>query len=337
MTTTTFHTKLHGVTHANGDGSHRQDLIEELADALEERGPLELAALREADSAFDRNAIGVFDTEGRQLGYLSRQVAKSLAPLMDVGIPVSLIAEVVTGGGLSQNYGVNVRVSYDPEDRRPTVDRRSIPPSSQSRPSTPVSTAEPPKKQAPHLRLSVAATPAGVPKWVSTEEFLAAARRHGLDQVAVSIDYEVTAEGYVQRFNYVLLAPFNQPSTAKPGTVSHLESLPVQDARLRDWRGRDDGGSLWFQDGYRLAAARELCEPTHGTYPPFGREVSAFERVRGFGSLLERIGEAGLQPQIIGSGMGPIIEWAKNTARADEDSEFRAEMDASHGPVRRHR
>ena len=337
MTTTTFHTKLHGVTHTNADGNHRQDLIEELSDAIDESGPLELAALREPENAFDRNAVGVFDTEGRQLGYLSRQVAKTLAPLMDVGIPVSVVAEVVTGGGLSQNYGVNVRVSHDPEARRPPVERRSVQPAPPSRSSTSVSTAERPKKQALKPRLSVAAAPAAVPKWVSIEEFLAAARKHGIDQVAVSIDYEVTAEGYVQRFNYVLLAPFSQPSTVRPGAVNHLETLPVQDARLRNWRGRDDGGSLWFLDGYRLAAAHETCEPTRGTYPGFGREVSAIERVRGFGSLLECIDEAGLQPQIIGSGMGAIIEWVKNTGRAAEDPEFRAEMEASHGPTRRHR
>ena len=124
MTKASFHTKLHGVTHVNADGSHRQDLLEDLFDALEEAAPVELEARREPDNAFDPNAIAVFDGGGRQLGYLSREVARQLGPQMDRGARVRVLAEVVTGGGLSQNYGVNVCVSGPSGSAQPRRRRR---------------------------------------------------------------------------------------------------------------------------------------------------------------------------------------------------------------------
>jgi len=331
VTKASFHTKLHGVTHVNADGSHRQDLLEDLFDALEEAAPVELEARREPDNAFDPNAIAVFDGGGRQLGYLSREVARQLGPQMDRGARVRVLAEVVTGGGLSQNYGVNVCVSVDTLARRRSLGQRSTPAPTPGRHSAKASTQRPPTAMSSS---SVTAQGAGSPRWVSTEVFLAEALRHRLGQVAVSIDYEVSADGYVERFNFVLMAPLHQQPTDRGGDIDQLEALPVQDARLRDLRGRDDGGSLWFLDGYRLAAKAEWVEPTRGAYPPFGRQVSAVDRVLEFTALLERIHRAGLVPQIVGSGVGPIVEWVKNTARAADDPRYRAELDRSHGPVR---
>ena len=107
-----FHTKLVGVTHRNPDGTERQDLIEELEDAFELAGEIPLGLKREPKNPFDPNAIAVLDPEGRQLGFLSRKVAETLAPQLDQGVAVTVVATAATGGGLTQNSGVNVRVSY---------------------------------------------------------------------------------------------------------------------------------------------------------------------------------------------------------------------------------
>lgn len=103
-----FHTKIVGVTHANPDGSDRQDLLEDLADVGDEGRGIELQLRREPENSYDRNAIAVLDPRGRQLGYLSKDVASSLAPQVDHGVSVRCRVSEITGGGLEMYYGVNV-------------------------------------------------------------------------------------------------------------------------------------------------------------------------------------------------------------------------------------
>ena len=106
-----FHTKIVGVTFPNVDGSNRQNLIEELEEKSQtSQSPLPLFLRRERMNPYDSNAVAVCDSGGRQLGYLSRQVAVTVAPFIDRGERIRAEVARITGGGLTQNYGVNIRV-----------------------------------------------------------------------------------------------------------------------------------------------------------------------------------------------------------------------------------
>jgi hypothetical protein len=303
----TFHTKLVGVTRKNIDGTNRQDVIEDLEEELAANGALELGLRREPHNPFDRNAVAVLAPDGRQLGYFSATVAEALAPVLDCGAAIEVVAVAVTGGGLTHHYGVNVKVSSGEAPSARGEPRRDGPRDSDG------------------------------PEWISTAEFLARARRLGLDQVAISLDYQVGDHGHVQRFNFVLMGPFAQQATAQPGQVDHLSELPPQLGPLRGVLGRDDEGNVWFLDGYRLPAGQDFLDGVRRDGLPIGRRVSAEDRVLEFFTLLERLDRAGLQPQIIGSGIGPVVQWAQYTMRAATEPEFREEVERALGPVRRSR
>ena len=101
-----FFTKIVGVSFENENGSARQELIAEL-----ESVPCALSLVRECDNPHDNNAIAVFDTKGRQLGYLSRHIADQMSKVMDAGIHVQAHVMQVTGGW-PLHYGVNIKVIY---------------------------------------------------------------------------------------------------------------------------------------------------------------------------------------------------------------------------------
>ena len=101
-----FFTKIVGVSFENENGSARQALIAEL-DSV----PCMLSLVRECENPHDCNAIAVFDGKGRQLGYLSRNIADQMAKVMDAGLHVQAHAMQVTGGW-PLHYGVNIKVMY---------------------------------------------------------------------------------------------------------------------------------------------------------------------------------------------------------------------------------
>ena len=101
-----FFTKIVGVSFENTNGSSRQDLISEL-----EGLPCPLTLTREHNNPHDENAIAVMDTQGRQLGFLSRNIAEQMAPIIDSGLLVKAHAVQVTGGW-PLNYGVNIQIHY---------------------------------------------------------------------------------------------------------------------------------------------------------------------------------------------------------------------------------
>jgi hypothetical protein len=107
-----FYTKLVGVTFANQDGSDRQDIIEELDDLLLTHPSVKLILNRAPNNPYDHNAIEVHDQKNRQLGFLSRSVSETLAPLIDNGIEVGCILEQITGHSLDQNFGINIQIIY---------------------------------------------------------------------------------------------------------------------------------------------------------------------------------------------------------------------------------
>ena len=107
-----FFSKIVGVTFANPDGSDRQALIEDLDDMLQSSPFVDLLLKREPENAYDSNAIQVLDGKSRQLGYLSRSVCTTLAPIMDNGVEVKCNLEQITGHSLDQNFGINVQIIY---------------------------------------------------------------------------------------------------------------------------------------------------------------------------------------------------------------------------------
>jgi hypothetical protein len=105
-----FHSKIHGVTKRNDDGSNRQTIIRDYV-----RPGMQLIVKREPDNPYDEFAIsfwvktrtlGIFETE-RQIGYLDSCIASDLAPYLDKGGWTRITVKDVTGGG-DRNYGVNI-------------------------------------------------------------------------------------------------------------------------------------------------------------------------------------------------------------------------------------
>ena len=108
-----FKTKISGVTFSNEDGTNRQELIEELDEQMRDGDNIELTLQRDSGNAYDANAIAVLGPDGVQLGYVSRKMAEEIAPIMDRGIRMRALVLAITGDGLTQNFGVNIRVWSD--------------------------------------------------------------------------------------------------------------------------------------------------------------------------------------------------------------------------------
>jgi single-stranded-DNA-specific exonuclease len=102
-----FPTKVMGVSFEG-----RQNMVAGLVPGYE------LQLLRQPDNPADSNAIAVLYGE-MQVGFLRKQIAKHLAPLIDAGIRYRARIEHVTGGRDGKNYGVNIRVE---RDRAPRID-----------------------------------------------------------------------------------------------------------------------------------------------------------------------------------------------------------------------
>lgn len=297
-----FFTKVAGVTYQNADGSLRQDIIKELHKVWRSEVAVKFTLRREPYNPYDQNAVAVLDSQGRQVGYLSRQIAEFVASKMDKGESVSAELQAITGDGFTYNYGLNIRVVVPATPRRPT------------QPSTNKSQSE-----LSYYRGDV--------ETISTHTFLSQATRAGLQQLALSIAYEVGNDGFVRKFDFVLMGPVEQDSGARPGVVTHVHRVPKFIGSLVGVLGRDDPGNLWFSDGYRLPVSREYLATVRKAGHPIGQRVLAVERVNAFFDLLQRIADAGLQPQIVGSGLKPILQWAEYTHRASHDPGFREEME----------
>lgn len=94
----TFITTVVGVTFDN-----RQEVISKM-----EKGD-KLALIREIENNYDDNAIAIYNSVNMQIGYLNKELSKSLAPLMDSGTIYE--AEVVrVKGGENLNFGVDIKV-----------------------------------------------------------------------------------------------------------------------------------------------------------------------------------------------------------------------------------
>ena len=105
-----FFTKVVGVTFPNEDGSSRQDIIGGLIDSLD-KGDIPLSLERQLNNQHDPNAVAVRSPSGKQLGFLSKQVSETIAPILDDGTEVEAKAITITGGW-PMHYGVNIHLSY---------------------------------------------------------------------------------------------------------------------------------------------------------------------------------------------------------------------------------
>lgn len=110
--------KIHGVAFTNPDGGHRENIIAARCRA----GDL-LYLVRELHNSHDKDAIQIrrveFDGKharvAEQLGYISRELAVTLAPEIDSGTMfLARIAEITGPLERGHNVGVNIEILEAP-------------------------------------------------------------------------------------------------------------------------------------------------------------------------------------------------------------------------------
>ncbi|MCL2437835.1 MAG: single-stranded-DNA-specific exonuclease RecJ [Coriobacteriia bacterium] len=112
-----FHTKLVGVTFEG-----RQELIEKLT--LDDK----LELLRDTNNDFDQNAIAIVASrlrgiKGGQLGFLNRDLARELAPVIDDGTDYHVRVADITGGSEDTSArGVNILIARADAEESATQD-----------------------------------------------------------------------------------------------------------------------------------------------------------------------------------------------------------------------
>jgi len=104
----TFFTKAVGVTFEG-----RQEVLTQLC-----VGDV-LSVVHEADNQFDPNALALMTAHAHQVGFLRRQIASALAPLIDAGATYVANVREVTGGDGRHSLGVNVQIVRTDEPARP--------------------------------------------------------------------------------------------------------------------------------------------------------------------------------------------------------------------------
>lgn len=83
--------------------SYTQELIKKLNSGEE------LYLVRYPDNPYDANCIAVNSATG-QVGYISKDLAKTLAPLMDSGTTLCCFVTVIIGGNNGYCFGVNIEI-----------------------------------------------------------------------------------------------------------------------------------------------------------------------------------------------------------------------------------
>lgn len=103
----TIYSKLSGVTHHNRDGSNRQEIIAGLC------YPGQSLLLIREPNQYSQDNIGVY--VAYQVGYVSPELSREIAPLIDAGVPVEARITDITGGTEEKpTRGVNVEFAvYD--------------------------------------------------------------------------------------------------------------------------------------------------------------------------------------------------------------------------------
>ena len=107
-----FYTKIVGVNFPNtgSNTENRQTIIHQLFMANRLAPGQELALEADFNNLHDSNAIKVIAPDGRQLGYLSREIAASVATKIRQGHICQAFVDSVTGGSNGYLYGINIRL-----------------------------------------------------------------------------------------------------------------------------------------------------------------------------------------------------------------------------------
>ena len=113
--------KVQGTTFTNEDGINRQSLLRRLA--AYPQNMVSLFFQRDYDNSFDSNAIQVkAKVSGikscHTIGYLKRDHAFFVAPLIDEGYDCIVVFQNITGGQYGLYYGCNFTYSYFAKKRK---------------------------------------------------------------------------------------------------------------------------------------------------------------------------------------------------------------------------
>ena len=101
-----FHSKIAGVSHANPDGTERQDIIKNC-----KVGEV-LLLLLDPDNPVSKTAVKVSRVSGEQLGYLPSRLGGEVYRLLIKDQPVHAHISDITGGtSEAPTRGVNIRVT----------------------------------------------------------------------------------------------------------------------------------------------------------------------------------------------------------------------------------
>lgn len=91
--------------------------------------PFKTALVREPNNPYDKNAILIMahtqDNKRMPLGYVPRELAETLAPIIDAGRYIYINKVQIVGGGRGYNYGVTINIGWYTESRTtPARNRR---------------------------------------------------------------------------------------------------------------------------------------------------------------------------------------------------------------------
>jgi hypothetical protein len=105
-----------GESWTNPDGRRRQDILCDV-----EPGDF-VELVREPDNAYDSNAVAV-QVRGETVGYVDRDEATELAPLLDTGRAHRAIIHCIRGGVPDYpSYGCQISIAWDGERLHPPVE-----------------------------------------------------------------------------------------------------------------------------------------------------------------------------------------------------------------------
>ena len=71
-----------------------------------------VSLVREPNNPYDRNAICVINANGDQIGFISKELASTMAPQMDAGVNYHATVCGITGNNPGENIGVNLLIKY---------------------------------------------------------------------------------------------------------------------------------------------------------------------------------------------------------------------------------
>lgn len=118
-----FYTKVAGVTFNNtGENTeNRQRVIRDLTQkGLLNPGQV-LHLSPDPSNVYDSDAIRVIGPDNRQLGFLSRDVAKNISSAVRSGKHFSARVAAVTGGTIDTVYGINIQITEETTERNSSI------------------------------------------------------------------------------------------------------------------------------------------------------------------------------------------------------------------------